>query len=444
MQNNLQSPAAGGTAWYTQGHGDWNIAQPTVIWNPGEWQLYSTAAMGEVSYSAGGNTVTAATGNGFSHFDSSWVGTPYLYIGGVKYQVLSYIDSTHVAVQYPGGGAVSFPATMSNVPWEYVRVSVTNTCNVTAGGLVSYVSGQPFIGFQDSFTVNGTAGTVSSINVANQTVQLTAWGGGTLTNASCVQLTALADEVTSFRAQNIQGSDEEGSIWKQTPYATYIQGFFAGHGLYHDIILGTGEAPAGSLNAMVDLHPNATYGLPGTLSLGGLWNNEALQVATAPVSTPWVNHLLVSGSQANNNVYVAARGTGTTINVNFDLQGAMSEFQFTSQSFGKNEFQIFGSGGACSTAVNSATNGQLLAEGTNCALELKPSGSQNVIVDNGLQLPSYTVSTLPTCNSSANKYLVVAVSDAGGSPAWHGAVSTGGGSGIYEVLCIGSGGWVFN
>lgn len=58
-----------------------------------------------------------------------------------------------------------------------------------------------------------------------------------------------------------------------------------------------------------------------------------------------------------------------------------------------------------------------------------------------LGLRNYTVATLPTCGASSQGRTAY-VTDASGTPTWRG-IPVGGGSGVYEVFCTGSGGWVY-
>jgi len=72
---------------------------------------------------------------------------------------------------------------------------------------------------------------------------------------------------------------------------------------------------------------------------------------------------------------------------------------------------------------------------SNLSMTIGASGTGVVSIVSPLQLKSYTVATLPTCNTNnANSFL--AVSDAT-SPTYNAAI-TGGGSVVIPVFCNGS------
>ena len=73
---------------------------------------------------------------------------------------------------------------------------------------------------------------------------------------------------------------------------------------------------------------------------------------------------------------------------------------------------------------------------TNVNLRLAAQGSGDVVATAPVALPSYTVSSLPVCSSSVNKYAMAVVTDAN-SPTYNSTL-TGSSGTIIPVFCNGS------
>ena len=310
LQTAVQSfPATAGGALYSQGSPDWSIFQTPNPYDPTEFQVYSNAAQGIATVTAGTNQVTLVSG---TSFDATWVGNNYFYFEGTGYKVASVVDGSHLTVQTTGGGAVSWGAT-TNGTYFYVRNSATSVCNVS-GTAVSWVSGQPFIGVWDKLTINGTPYTVSSYN-SQISLTLSA-SAGTITGATCQQLWAGVSLISDLRVQTLAGSSEEGFGLFATPPGDRLQTFATGSGKYRPLYLITGEQPAGTAHALIGLHPSPTVGLPGYVALGGdstIGNTVDFAIVSAAVgavniytSGPSANSVLALYSKGNSPIYVGS------------------------------------------------------------------------------------------------------------------------------------------
>ncbi|CAM2168087.1 putative phage lipoprotein [Burkholderia latens] len=311
MLQNYGTPAAGGTAWYTQGHANWNIFQSSIANNPTELQVYTNASQGIAQAQSGTNQLVRISG---TPFNASWVGSTYFYYGGSGYKVASVSDSNHMTVQTTGGGAVSFGAT-ANDTFYFVSTTATSVCNV-AGTAVTFVSGQPFIGL-GTLTINGTLVNVASFN-SDQSITLSS-SFGTANNATCFQQANISNELSTFRLQGLAGASEENFAITNAPAAVTIQTVATNLGRYRPIIMGVGELPAGTLNAMIQMTPNYTLGSPGTLSLGGLLGAESIRVETQQSQ---VNYIDAKGGTTGNAPTLTAAGNDTNVSLSLGAKGA--------------------------------------------------------------------------------------------------------------------------
>jgi hypothetical protein len=419
----------GCTSWQTEGHANWNVVQTCIKGNPTEFQVYSNAYQGIAQSVPGSNEIaiyTSGTASSYAdRFSSSWVGKTNLWFDGVQYQVASFIDAQHITVSYPGGGTVTFGTTTDTAAWYYATTSVDATVNVS-GTNVTYISGQPFIPFFNTITINGT--TVSATFVSP--TQLTLGSSlGALTNAALHQEVNIANELSNVRTQALAGSSEENFVVTETPSGPVIQTAYDGYGKYRPIIIRNGESPAGTASGAIGIYPGATLGAPSMVTLGGILGNYAIAVNAASNTAPWTNFFVLQGNTSGGMPNLASRGGDTSIGMNFDLQGAAT-YYFTSHSFGKNEFQIFGSGGTCSTGVNStASTNQILSEGsTTCNLQLVPGSSGKVYTSAALGTGSSTVSGLASFDPSPTMGDRAFVTDATSCSFNTPVGSTGGGS----------------
>lgn len=418
----------GGSAWQTQGHANWNVVQTSIAENPTEWQVYSNASMGIAQAQIGTDQLVRISGTPFS---ASWVGAVTFYYGGSGYKVATVTDGNNMTVQTVGGGAVSWGAT-ANDTFYYFVTSTSSVCN-TSGTAVTWVSGQPFIGFGASLTINGVAFTVASYNSATS---LTLTGSaGTQTNAVCVQKLNIANALTTFRLQGLAGASEESFVITQQPSGAVIQTSYAGSGRYRRISVGTGESPVGTLDTMIQLVPNATLGVAGTLSLGGGFGAEAVRV---PSLQNQVNYSLIGGNTTGLTPYISARGSDATVGLNIDVKGA-STVTFTSNTFGNTEFQVLGGAGSSWLTVASNGSGSPVLASNGAAADINvriaPKGAGLVVAGSPIRLQNYTVASLPAC-AAGTAYSFAAVSDAT-APTYNAAL-VGGGAVRVPVFCDGT------
>jgi hypothetical protein len=184
-----------------------------------------------------------------------------------------------------------------------------------------------------------------------------------------------------LRLQGLAGSDEENFVITETPAGAVLQTTYAGGGKYRPILIMNGEQPAGTGQVMAGFYPNATLGAPGFITLGGsaAANNEALAISP----------------NANN--------------VNFfQIQGG-----------------IAGSGPLL----------QALGTDANIAIVIQAKGTAPIYLGGPLQVASYTVASLPTCNAAIVNSML-SVTDASG-PTYNGSL-TGGGTVHIPVFCNGA------
>lgn len=365
------TPSIPGSVWGSEFHPNWNVVRTTKLFNPTEWQIYSSAANGIAQVVSGTNQVVRVSG---TPFDASWVGKPFFYWEGGGYRVASVTDADHLTVQTTGGGAVSWGASL-NGTYYFVLTDAAAICNVS-GTSVTWVNGNTFIPSWSglAMTINGTPVTFTFNSPTSLT--LTSGSLGTIANASCYQAISINNELSNIRLQGLAGSNEENFAITFSPDGTRLQSTYAGGGKYRPIWIGTGENPTGTFNPMLAMRPGATLGAPGNISIGGDAGNQAL---TVNQNSSNVNHLLMSGGVGGGLTSIAARGADTSVGMAFDLKGA-NRFAFSSGSFSKPELDIYGSGGDCYSGINSAsTENQLLTlGGPNCNLKLS-SGASGVV-----------------------------------------------------------------
>jgi hypothetical protein len=420
--------SGGCSLWSPEGHGNWNIFQSCQMYNPTELQVYPNAAEGIAQVTSDTDQVTRKSGTAFS---TSWGGLPYFYYEGTAYKIASVTDSSHLTVQTTSGGMVRWGNTASGT-YYFLTTSVTATCNVK-GTAVTRTAGQPFIPFYDLFYINGTAYTIASYN--SQTSLTLSSSAGTLTGATCIQYKNINNELSTLRLQGLWGANEENFAITETPAGTYIQSTYAGGGKYRPIFIEDGEDPIGTQQVFLSIRPNPTLGNAGTLGIGGdtATGSQAIKVTPNPRS---VNYWLIQGGTAGFAPSLACRGTDTTVGCGVDMQGTNS-LSVTSHSFGNMEFQIFGNGGTSWLSVGSSSSAAptMSANGaaSNINVVLAPKGAGVTQSTGPVQLPAYTVATLPTCGASIVNS-IAAVTDQNGAPAYRAAL-TGGGNLRLPVYC---------
>ena len=427
-------PGTLGTLWQSQYHANWNVVQSNVLYNPTEWQIYTSAANGIAQVIGGTNQVVRVSG---TNFDPAWVGTNYFYWNGSSYKVLSVSDTSHLTVQTTSGGTVTWGSTANNT-YYYAITSTSGTVN-TSGTVVTLVSGQPFIS-GTGITINGTAYTVATWN-SGSSLTLSS-SAGTQTGVAYSQTINIvggngAGELSNIRLQGLAGANEENFVITETPAAAVIQTAYAGAGQYRPILIVNGEQPAGTGQIMAGFYPNATLGSAGYITLGGGTNLNNEAVAIQPNASN-VNYMLMQGSTTGLAPSIAFRGTDTTVGADFDVQGANS-FTFSSHSFTNTEFQVFGNGGTSWLALGSSSSAAptltVGGSASNIAVTIASKGLSPVALQSPAQLAAFTVATLPSCSSTISNS-IVAVTDANG-PTYNGTL-TGGGSVHVLALCNGT------
>ena len=308
-----------------------------------------------------------------AQFKSYWAGLPYLYINGTLYKVLAVNSATNLTVQTTLGGAVSWGST-ATVSYYFCTTSTTGKCNVS-GTAVTLVSGQPFIQYPSSVTINGTVYSATFNSPTSLTIGASA---GTLTNVTFSQYCNINNELSTLRLQATGYSDQENFCITETANGAILETQYGGTGSYRPIKIRTGEQPAGTQQVMIALYPNAVLGQPGNLLLGGDFNNEVINIGC---NVNNVNYFFVNGASTGGAPSVAMRGTDTNVNLGIDVQGA-GNVVFTSHSFSNIEFEIYGVGGssylAASSSASASPNISANGAASNIDIQLIPKGTGNI------------------------------------------------------------------
>lgn len=388
----------GYSLWSPQGHANWNVVQTSVAQNPTEWQVYPNASQGIAQSQSGTNQLVRISGTAFS---ATWVGLPYIYFAGTQYKVATVSDSSHMTVQTTGGGAVTFGSTVNDT-FFFVATIATATCN-TSGTAVTWTAGQPFIPFIDLFYVNGVSYTAS---YSSQTSITLGSSAGTQTGVTCVTYKNINNELTALRLQGLYGTNEENFTIQETPAGVVIGTQFAGSGKLRPLFVGA---------------DNTT--------------DQALEITQNDSN---VNYWLMQGAQTGVAPSLACRGSDSTVGCGIDAQGANTT-TFTSHSFANTELQIFGNGGSSWLGIgsNGSDNPVMTANGSdsNINVKIQPKGTGMTVSTGPVQVPAYTVSTLPTCNSSS-KGGIAYVTDAS-APSYNSTLS-GSGAVVTLAMCNGT------
>ena len=351
-----------GTLVSLDGHATWLRFQPSQDESPIEAVFYPSGAQGRATATIGGNTVTRVSGTAFK---AAWVGRKF-YLGSNVYKVSTVPDGNTMTVTTVAGGAVSFASTFTETFHVFV-IQGSGVCNVT-GTTVARVSGDPFVPFLSTlvFKLAGVTRVVSSFTDINTLVLSSAPGDST--NTAYTYECDINDQITTLRVQKMIGSDEENL----SVYARYdgywIHSLFSGQGQYRKVILGSGELSAGTLARQVVAQAN------GDLTIGGDYDYEAIRVLNQAGA---VNRLETAGASTGFSPSWRARGSDTNVGLGFDTKGSGTT-TFTSNSFGKTEFQIFGSGGASWLAVGSAATAPVVSANGAAAdidIRLAPKGT---------------------------------------------------------------------
>ena len=347
--NTIQAITSGiiggqGSTLQTQFHSNWNVIQTNAADNPTEWQVYSSASGGIVSIVGGTNQINWVSG---SQFRTYWAGLPYLYVDGVLYKVLAVTSTTALTVQTVGGGAVTWGSTAS-VPYYFCVTSTVGTCN-TNGTAVTWQTGQQFISLASSIVINGVTYNATYNSPTSMTLGSSA---GVQTGVAFSQYGNINNELSILRLQSTAYADQENFCITQTANGAIIETQYGGLGKYRPIKIRTGENPAGTQQVMIALYPAATLGNPGTLLLGGDFNNQVLNVGC---NVNNVNYFFVNGGATGVTPSIAMRGSDANVSLGFDTKGSGS-YTFTSHSFGNVEFQIFGTGGSSWLTVSSSSS----------------------------------------------------------------------------------------
>ena len=406
---------------YAQNASPWLVVQNYNDLNPTEFQVYGVPASGKVSTPGGNNVVNLVSG---ANFRSAWVGRSMFYLNGTQYQVASYVSTSQITLKNVDGSAVTLP-TLTGVDYQWISTTTTSVCNVSVGGVVTYVSGQLFnVGMGKGngglFTVNSTAATISSVDSSTQ-ITLSGWAGGSQTGVNCFSDDNGYDEVATLRVQRIQGTNEENLtiIARAAGDGTYpgmykIQSQIAGSGVYLPVIIGSGHSVVSSSDGV---NRNIVAEPDGSVDLGGDGNVQQQSMSIASMNgAAATNYVALSGSLTGVSPYIGSRANTGDAYVDFriDTYGAGAVY-FTNHSLADTGFAVFGgNNGSDYLSVANGSNGAsagpyMSASGTdsNANIRLLPKGTGAVLVSthlggSGTSPTPSSCGSSPTLSSTAN------------------------------------------
>lgn len=400
-----------GVRLFADGAANWAAFQTGKAENPTELIVYPNASQGYATTNSGTNSITRVSGTAFS---SSWVGKT-LYFLRKKFTVASVTPPNTLTVTEVGGGAVTFPGTETEA-YNYFYTSGSGLCNVS-GSTVTWVSGDPFVPLfltDFEFTLNGTPRTVSTFNSPTQYTLSAAPGNGT--NVPFTWRGNINDQLATMRVQAILGSDEENVNIKafagNNTFGRYyaLTANYAGNGKYRPIYIGTGEFSDATFHHQIGCVPRNYAGATsdGYVSLGGVLGRDALRVFGPPTSAAYANRLEVFGGATTTAPNIRARGSDTNVTLGYDTQGTGAHV-FTSGSFGRTNFKIYGSNGNDYLVTDASTGNPFLAvEGssTNVALRLRAKGTGGVVLsehaDNNITVTGATGASAPVIAATSS------------------------------------------
>jgi hypothetical protein len=382
-----EGPSPDGVLLYGQ-QPAWAQFKTTKVGSGTEVQVYNNAFIG-LATSVSGTGYIDATYADFSNTKIE-VGDIIGY-GSSEYLIKTKVSSTRLELQTTSSTSVTFASSTSNT-FRHCYYYADGVCN-TNGTAVTWTSGDYFFDVSAAYSqkyinINGVKYSVSSVNSAKSL---------TLATSSGIQASVsfrekvynLSRSMSLFRLQGLGGSSEETlAIYNTTNGEVRVETQYAGSGKYLPIKISSGENPAGTISPQICVYPNSSLGGAGTLLLGGDFNKQAV---TIPQNNSNVNYHYIQGSPTGLSPSVAARGGDVNVGLSFDVQGSGST-TFTSNSFGKIEFQVFGVGGTSWLAVGSNSSAKPTISSNGAATDIdislaaKGSGAVTPNIDNATSL----------------------------------------------------------
>ena len=362
---------AAGATLASDGHANWMRLQSGLNYNPIELVLYGAQGQGFASCAAGGNTITRISG---SPFTSAWVGKEFYYFNKKRYRVASVVDVNTLTVQEVGGGAVTFPSSVTRATFHYVVTSGDGTCDVN-GTAVTRKSGQPFIPFGSTINIAGVAYTYSFIDDDHITLGSS---GGVQPGVAYRYEINVNNQISTIRVQKYLGSDEENlTIAASALGFYYMNSQINGDGFYYPIFLGSGQYSPGDLRRQIGIQPN------GDLTLGGDYGSDALRILAGTPGASVNPFVIAPATTGFAPTLRSISGTDDAdVGMNFDTLGS-GGYRFTGNSFGGVLFEISGALSATSYlgAFGSTADSpgiQARGEAANLDLALSTKGSGKV------------------------------------------------------------------
>jgi len=348
---------------HLDGHATWRGFWPSKNYSSQELAINTTAATLQGQANSGTNTITRLQG---SATDSFWVDKK-CYFGTGVFKVSAVAGDT-ITITNLDGSAVVFGSTYTDT-FRFAIVYGTGTCNV-AGTAVTRVSGDPFIIYYTNptfnFKINGTSYTVNAMaDTDHATLSASA---GTLTGATFEYWCDINDQLSTVRVHGTNSDMEALAIYAR--YDGYwLAAQYGGYGKYRPVQITSGEVTAGVPRQQIVAYDD------GRVTLGGPVAWAALNVDPASAAT--VNYLGVAGGATGFSATLKARGSDTNINLGYDTKGTGAHV-FTSGSYGRINFTVFGSVGTDYLSVDAGTGAvPIAAQGasTNISIKVTPKGT---------------------------------------------------------------------
>lgn len=341
-----------GTYLGNDGHPNWLVPQTSMPFGPTEFNIYGNAT-GGVATKTGPNTLTRVEGVPFNAIMAGKT----LWFRGKPYGVGSVPNSDTLIINeelQDGTGAWNFPLTTGG-----------GSCTV-ASNVITRVSGEPFVptfpntGF--TFRLNGnpvpvTFGDSDTYNAQSPVAN------GNYTYDYYLDINA---QIATLRLQKLAGNSEENLSLFARPDGYWITPTAANLGELQPVWL------CSNYERVVEVHATDKF-----VSLGGMSGKEAARFVYLPNAVNYFEHY---GNTAGGRVNIRARGADANVGMDFDVQGN-GDFLFSSGSFGRTNFKIYGSDGQDFLVTDAITGAPYIgAEGLSADVDVQiiPKGNGRV------------------------------------------------------------------
>ena len=388
------SEGLGGVYAAADGHGNWLSFTTARTDNPTEVNIYSGAASGRCTVTAGGNTITRVSGPVWTADRVKyWIGRAIGLNFGI-FIVDARIDDNTLRLRQLNGLAVSWNAS-ERLTYHFCLTTGEGSCVVT-GTTIARTNGTPFNPFIDPgyyrfyTSVDGggtwTQRTITGFVSDSALTSATAFGNGAYLFRWELDIN---QQLSTLRLQKLSGGVEENltlsARWNEYEIRVGAGGSDPSDpGSYYPLTVYNGSLGAYQPKPVAQFND-------GSVSLGGKAGGEALRAMHQTNVQRWIEAWggpTVSGTDYQPTF--RSRGSGASAGLNFDAQGT-GGFSFSNNSFATPLLNIAGAAGTDSfIEINSGTGSAAIsAKGaTNADLLLAPNGA------GALRFGTYTATVL--------------------------------------------------